>query len=161
MALKVAEKTKPDLILLDIMMPGIDGIETAKRLKANPITAEIPIVFVTAKTDVDTFIWDIGSDDGSTDTVYNFDSTYDILNLADILEGENSTAVSLDDYLDFNFVGGNTEISVDSDGAGGGGVTLTIVVNGVDLTNGGALATDIDIINSLLTDTALIVDTIP
>jgi signal transduction histidine kinase len=51
-ALKKAEMVMPDLILLDVMMPGIDGFETCKRLKNNPQTAEIPIIFMTALTDV-------------------------------------------------------------------------------------------------------------
>lgn len=42
---------KPDIILLDVMMPGIDGFETCKRLKANPDSAEIPVIFMTALSD--------------------------------------------------------------------------------------------------------------
>ena len=48
-ALRIAEKEPhPDLILLDIVMPGMDGHEVCRRLKANPATAAIPILFVTA-----------------------------------------------------------------------------------------------------------------
>lgn len=48
-ALKIAEKRKPDLILLDIIMPEMDGFEVCKALKQNPATAEIPVIFVTGK----------------------------------------------------------------------------------------------------------------
>ncbi|WP_234421655.1 diguanylate cyclase [Parazoarcus communis] len=41
----------PDLILLDVEMPGLDGLEVCRRLKANPATRDIPIIFVTAQTD--------------------------------------------------------------------------------------------------------------
>ncbi|HWU04037.1 MAG TPA: EAL domain-containing protein [Novosphingobium sp.] len=51
-ALKRAEFVLPDLILLDVMMPGMDGFETCRQLKANPATAEIPVIFMTALTDV-------------------------------------------------------------------------------------------------------------
>jgi putative two-component system response regulator len=43
----------PDLVLLDIIMPGIDGYEVCRRLKADPVTADIPVIFLTAKSDVD------------------------------------------------------------------------------------------------------------
>ncbi|MBD2578044.1 response regulator [Oscillatoria sp. FACHB-1406] len=50
-ALQQVERELPDLILLDIMMPGMDGFETCKRLKANPRTAHLPIIFMTALSD--------------------------------------------------------------------------------------------------------------
>lgn len=48
-----AELAHPDLILLDIRMPGIDGLETCRRLKANPSTADIPVIFMSAMADID------------------------------------------------------------------------------------------------------------
>lgn len=47
-AIDQIQYVKPDLILLDVMMPGIDGFETCQRLKANAETAKIPIIFMTA-----------------------------------------------------------------------------------------------------------------
>ncbi|MFZ4556943.1 MAG: sensor histidine kinase [Pseudanabaena sp.] len=52
-ALQQIERCLPDLILLDVMMPGIDGFETCRRLKANPRTCQIPIIFMTALSDTD------------------------------------------------------------------------------------------------------------
>lgn len=54
LALKIASsKLKPDLILLDIMMPEMDGYQVCQALKENPITRNIPVIFVTAKTEVE------------------------------------------------------------------------------------------------------------
>ena len=50
-ALEQVPSTHPDLILLDAMMPGLDGFETCQRLKANPDTADIPVIFMTALTE--------------------------------------------------------------------------------------------------------------
>lgn len=49
----VQSDAPPDLILLDVMMPGIDGYEVCERLKASPKTREIPVIFLTAKSAVD------------------------------------------------------------------------------------------------------------
>lgn len=50
-ALELAARRHPDLILLDVMMPGMDGFEVCRRLKADIALAEIPVVFCTARTD--------------------------------------------------------------------------------------------------------------
>lgn len=50
-AITKAETQGPDIILLDVMMPGMDGFETCQRLKSNAATAHIPVVMVTALTD--------------------------------------------------------------------------------------------------------------
>ncbi len=49
---KAAEAHKPDLILLDVMMPVMDGMSACKRIKANKDTAHIPVIFLTAKGQV-------------------------------------------------------------------------------------------------------------
>ena len=51
MALKAVTVALPDLILLDVKMPGIDGFETCKRLKSDPTTKDIPVIFLSAKND--------------------------------------------------------------------------------------------------------------
>ncbi len=58
-------KVKPDLILLDIMMPEMDGFEVCRRLKAEPATRDIPIIFLTAKTETEDIVqgFDMGAAD--------------------------------------------------------------------------------------------------
>lgn len=48
-ALTIAEKENPDLILLDVMMPGMDGPATLQQLRATDATSRIPVIFMTAK----------------------------------------------------------------------------------------------------------------
>ena len=50
-ALDVASSQRPDIILLDVMMPGMDGIEVCRRLKANPDTRPIPVIMVSARSE--------------------------------------------------------------------------------------------------------------
>lgn len=52
-AVDTAPAVHPDLILLDIMMPVMDGYQACEALKENPVTADIPIIFLTAKSDTD------------------------------------------------------------------------------------------------------------
>ncbi len=64
-ALNQARCTKFDLILLDIMMPDMDGYEVCRELRSDPATKDIPIIFLTAKTDTDSVIrgFDLGAMD--------------------------------------------------------------------------------------------------
>jgi len=64
-ALEMIEEEKPDLILLDINMPGIDGFKTCSLIKSNQSTMDIPVVFLTGKTDTESVIraFDVGGVD--------------------------------------------------------------------------------------------------
>ncbi|ETR73303.1 MAG: Two-component hybrid sensor and regulator [Candidatus Magnetoglobus multicellularis str. Araruama] len=64
-ALNIAQNQIPDLILLDIVIPDMDGYEVCKRLKANDKTKDIPIIFITAKTGIDDEVkgFDVGGVD--------------------------------------------------------------------------------------------------
>ena len=50
-ALRIASQAVPDLILLDVMMPGLNGFEVCERLQSDPKTADVPVIFITAEDD--------------------------------------------------------------------------------------------------------------
>jgi sigma-B regulation protein RsbU (phosphoserine phosphatase) len=64
-ALRIVEKQLPDIILLDIMMPGMSGLEVCRELKANPRSADVPVIFLTAKdqTEDETEGFELGAAD--------------------------------------------------------------------------------------------------
>ncbi|MCG2583301.1 diguanylate cyclase domain-containing protein [Massilia sp. TS11] len=66
-ALSIARRVHPDLILLDVVMPGLDGITTCQRLKAHPATAQIPVIFMSAKNEADDVV--AGFDSGAVDYI--------------------------------------------------------------------------------------------
>ena len=64
-ALKIARRVHPDLILLDVMMPGTDGFDTCRQLKSHASTARIPVIFMSARTGTDDVVagFDLGAVD--------------------------------------------------------------------------------------------------
>ena len=66
-ALRVVDECEPDLILLDVMMPNMDGYEVCKRLKSNYQTSHIPIIMVTAKAELENRLQ--GFEDGANDYI--------------------------------------------------------------------------------------------
>ena len=77
-ALQIAAKARPDLILLDIMMPECDGLETCRRLKQNELTRDIPVIFITARAEVDSVVE--GFRAGGVDYVVKPFRTEEVLN---------------------------------------------------------------------------------
>jgi two-component system cell cycle response regulator len=66
-ALDIALRVKPDLVLLDIVMPGMDGLEACRRLKAHPATMHIPVIFMSARNETADIV--AGFDNGAADYI--------------------------------------------------------------------------------------------
>src|SRR4030043_1895956 len=64
-AIALSQGDKPDMVLLDIMMPDMDGYEVARKMRSDPATSSIPIIMFTAKTQVDDKVegFEAGADD--------------------------------------------------------------------------------------------------
>jgi len=64
-ALNIAQRALPDLVLLDINLPGMDGMEVCRRLKAHPVTSAIPVIFMSARSETEDIVaaFDIGASD--------------------------------------------------------------------------------------------------
>lgn len=102
-ALKIIKDNLPDVILLDVMMPGMDGFETCRQLKNDPVTADIPVVMVTALTDMEDRIQGLnaGADDFLTKPINDLAlfarirSLVRLKNMLDELKLRNKTGASL------------------------------------------------------------------
>ena len=55
-ALECLEKEMPDLVLLDVMMPGVDGFEVCRQIKSNPVTSHITVILLTAKKGIEDMV---------------------------------------------------------------------------------------------------------
>jgi two-component system cell cycle response regulator len=122
-ALQVAQDERPDIILLDVMMPGMDGFETCRRLKADPLTRHIPVVLVTALDGREDKLkgLDAGADDFVTkpiDDVILFARVRSLLRLKSVMDELREREES------------GRRLGVDTDGAGrlrGSGGRILIV----------------------------------
>ena len=79
-ALRIAADVSPDIVLLDVMMPQLDGFETCRRMQADASMRDIPVVFVTAKTDVEDLVR--GFEAGAVDFLQK---PYRLLPLLDVI----------------------------------------------------------------------------
>lgn len=95
-ALQLARQEGPSLVILDLMMPGLSGLEVAKQLKQSPATARIPVVMLTAKSDeVDRIVGlELGADDYVTKP---FSPREIVLRVQSVLRRSEPVAVAADE----------------------------------------------------------------
>ena len=123
-ALEVLEREKIDIILLDVMMPQMDGFETCRRIKANPKTAYIPVIMVTALSDVENRVngLNAGADDFITKPIVDVAllariRSYDRLkSLIDEIRDKGEDGVQfIENRNDSNLITGATILLLDDD----------------------------------------------
>ena len=78
--IEMARESKPDLILMDVVMPGINGFQATRQLSKDPSTAEIPVIMVTTKNQKTDRIW--GMRQGAVDYIVKPFSAEDLLEKA-------------------------------------------------------------------------------
>jgi len=102
-ALEQALENKPDLILLDIMMPEMNGFDVCKKLKNNPITSNIPVLFLTAKeNEIDEIIGlELGADDYIQKPVSPRKVIARVKSVLRRVYSENDKAIKTDEHIKF------------------------------------------------------------
>ncbi len=117
-ALETIQRTHPDIVLLDVMMPGMDGIEVCHRIKSNPATQHIPVIMVTALDQPEDRVrgLDAGADDFLTKPVNDlalFCRVKSLVRLKMLTDELRSRALDADNQLDMPEVGEFTESLTD------------------------------------------------
>jgi two-component system, cell cycle response regulator len=117
-ALEAIQRTKPDIVLLDVMMPGIDGIEVCRRIKANPLTQHVPVVMVTALDQPEDRIrgLEAGADDFLTKPVNDISLFCRIKSLVRLKMLTDELRVRANSNLDVGVLTRPLETNVDSPG---------------------------------------------
>lgn len=94
-ALELVEQAPPDLIVLDVMMPGMDGYQVATRIKANPATRHIPVIMLTALSDKNSMMHGLnaGAEEFLTKPVVRAELSVRVKNLLRLTEPGSGGAV--------------------------------------------------------------------
>ena len=94
-ALALVEQQPPDLIVLDVMMPGMDGYQVAARIKTNPATRHIPVIMLTALSDKNSMMHGLnaGAEEFLTKPVVRAELSVRVKNLLRLTEPGSSGAV--------------------------------------------------------------------
>ncbi|MEJ5245003.1 MAG: hybrid sensor histidine kinase/response regulator [Bacteroidota bacterium] len=103
-ALEAVQYSKPDLILLDIMMPGISGITVCQKLKSNPETQDIPVIFLTAKTQPEDIIkgFEVGAVDYVTKPFNSGELLARVMTQLELKKSRDLIAKQIEELMELN-----------------------------------------------------------